>query len=92
MARLTPSINGVLDMAYRFSTDNGKTWLYVDTDEANPAYETGKAINTATAPTIIVVLVRIIYNLQSVCPWLFSRLQPRDRTMHGGLCLFHYVK
>lgn len=40
------------DVAYRFSTNTGKTWVYADTDETNLAYETSKAakLTSSQAP------------------------------------------
>ncbi len=40
---VTPVLTGDFDVAMRFSEDGGKTWIFVDMDETDPAYDPAKA-------------------------------------------------
>ena len=40
---VTPWLSGEFDIAMRFSDDNGQTWVFVDTDETDIAYDPTKA-------------------------------------------------
>jgi hypothetical protein len=50
--KVKASSTGTFDVAYRFSKDGGKTFIYADTDETDLAYDTSKAgsLTASTAP------------------------------------------
>ena len=52
-APLTVPLSTTYDIAYRFSADNGQTWIYADTDETDLKYDPAKAAKlTATDPPL----------------------------------------
>jgi hypothetical protein len=54
---VTVPLSITYDIAYRFSTDGGKTWVYADTDETDLKYDTAKAAKlTATDPPLLYCL------------------------------------
>ncbi len=52
-ARIVPALAGDYDVAFRFSKDQGKTWVYVDGNDADLAYAAADAskLKVADAPT-----------------------------------------
>ena len=43
VGKVTPGAIGDYDIAYRFSTDSGRNWIYCDTDESTTEYNKDKA-------------------------------------------------
>jgi hypothetical protein len=54
---VTVPLSITYDVAYRFSADGGKTWVYADTDETDLKYDPAKAAKvTATDPPLLYCL------------------------------------